>query len=155
VISRQRLFLVLPGLLLLAACSGKSVSTPSGEEMLPYVIKVAGDQQAVPAGQVLTSRFTVQLRKDAGQVSTWTGQLVTFKAPASGSGGEFIDEGLQNVQLSGDRKSAWVQSGADGVVASPRFQTNATSGTYDVTASAFPTYIASKPGQVTFTVTNN
>jgi len=155
VVSMRRLFLVLSGLLLLAACSGKGVSTPSGEETLPYVVKVSGDQQSASAGQVLTGRFTIQLHKDAAQISTWTGQLVTFKTPASGPGGEFIDEGLQYVQLSGDRKTAWVQSGADGTVASPRFQTNATSGTYEVTASAFATYVPSKPGQVTFTVTNN
>lgn len=151
----RRLFLLLPGLMVLAACSGKGVSTPSGEEMLPYVVKISGDQQSAPGGQVLTGRFTIQLHKDAGQISTWTGQLVTFKAPVSGSGGGFIDEALQNVTVSADGRTARVQSGADGVVASPRFQTNATSGTYEVTAYAFPTHLPSKPGQVAFTVTNN
>ena len=150
--------LVLPiglPLLLLAGCSGgNGPKMPDPIDSLSYVAKVSGDNQTAPLGQLYASRFTIQLRQDAYVVSTWNGRLVTFTAPASGAGGEFIYEGLQMVTVSDDRKTAWVISNESGRVSSPPFRANTTAGAFEVRASAFPTYAPSKPGAVLFTATN-
>lgn len=136
------------------ACSGHGPTVPDSIEGLPYVVKVSGDNQVAPVGQRYPTRFSVQLNQDAFRLSTWNGQLVTFSSPGTGPSGEFISEGLQTVQLSQDRRTAWVQSGESGSVSSPPFQANDTVGTFEVKVSAFYTYVSSKPGSVMFSATN-
>ena len=145
------------GALFLSGCSGSQGYTVSDKDVTPYVVKVAGDNQTITAGQILPIRFTIQLRQDRGQISSWNLHPVTFTAPSSGVGGEFIDDGLPNVNFpTASRQTVEVLSGPDGVVSSPRFQTNASTGTYEVQAKGFvSTFYADKPGSVKFTATNN
>lgn len=73
---------------------------------LPHVKKVAGDHQTASGGQRYAARFSIQLAKDAMQVSSWNGSRVTFTAPTTGPGGQFMDEGLQMVPISSAKTMA-------------------------------------------------
>lgn len=159
------LFPAALGMLCLAGCGGSNGYTASDKDMTPYVVKISGDNQTATAGNILTSRFTVQLRMDAGQFTSWNLRQVTFKAPTTGASGTFtapttgasgafIVNGEPNVVSGGDYYSVTVLSGPDGLVSSPQFQTNALTGTYEVTVEAFPTFYPDKPGTVKFKVTN-
>ncbi len=143
------------GFLWLCGCStGPDGYTASDKDMTPYVLKVSGDGQALPAGQVAPVRFSVQLKMDVGQITSWELHRVTISAPSSGAGGTFLDDGEPNVFISEGMHGATIHSGPSGLITFPRFQANDIAGSYEVTVVAFPTYYPDKPGTIKFTVTN-
>lgn len=97
---------LLSGVLLIGCSGGSGPRVADPISALPYVKKVAGDHQTASGGQRYAARSSIQLAKDAMQVSSWNGSQVTFTAPSTGPGGQFMDEGLQMVSISSDKTMA-------------------------------------------------